>query len=244
MVKTTRKGYIDISVILTGYNEGPSVEDNLLKVKQLLDHSKYKWEMILFDDRSSDATPDAFAGFARKYKNIRAYFHKRNIGRGGTVIDAIKKSRGRFVGYIDTDLELSPVYVFEFIQMLERGFDIVIATRFYTVSPGNLLRTIISKGYIFLMKLLLNLEFKDTEAGFKFFNKRKIMPILKKIEDKRWFFDTELVARSYLSGLKIAEIPVVYIQNRNKKSSVRIFQDSTDYFRKLLKFRKIVRNTR
>lgn len=231
---------LDISIILTGYNEGPTLYKNLETVRDLLKSSRYSWEMILYDDKSSDDTPRFFKKFALENKNINTFFHTRNKGRGQTVKDAILKSQGRIVGYFDTDLELSPVYLFEFVNKIMNGADVAIGTRYYTIGAINIVRTILSKGYILLRRLLIGLPFKDTEAGIKFFNRKKILPVLKKVNDKRWFFDTEIVARSYFDKLSIVEIPVVYIRNTEKETSVKIFKDTFEYFRQLLAFRKII----
>jgi len=240
----SHKNKVDISVILTGYNEGSCVLSNLFKIKDLLTHSRYTWEIILYDDKSSDNTLNYFKEFAKNNRNIKVFAHQKNTGRGRTIKDAVNESSGEIVGYIDTDLELSPVYIFEFVKEIINGADVVIGVRFYTVGASNLIRAILSKGYIFLMHILLKLPFKDTETGFKFFNKINILPILKKVKDERWFFDTEIVARSYWAGLKIAEVPVVYMRNENKLSSVRPIADSIDYLRKILAFRKITKKKR
>lgn len=232
---------MDISVLFTGYNEGSELGSNLERVRNLLNTSRYSWEMILYDDRSRDDTPEVFRQFAEKHTNVRAFFHKKNVGRGGTVAEAIKKARGKYIGYIDTDLELSPVYIFEFVKDLENGADMVIATRFYTIGMSNFIRTVMSKGYIFVMHKCLHLPFKDTEAGFKFFKRNKILPILKKVKDKRWFFDTEIVAYSYWFGLKIIETPVVYMRKPEKESSVKVIRDSFDYLKKIWVFRKVAK---
>jgi len=238
MYKSKKK---DISIILTGYNEGECLLENLERVRDTLSDTRYSWEIILYDDKSRDDTPEVFRKFAKENINVRAYYHRKNTGRGGTVMDAVKMSKGEIVGYIDTDLELSPIFIPDAIRLLCEGADLAIATRIYTVGAWNLVRAVFTKGYILLSRIMLGLSFKDTEAGFKFFNAKKLRPILKNIKNKGWFFDTEIVARSHLAGLKIVEIPVLYIPRHDKQSSVNLLKDSLEYFRKLLEFRKEMR---
>lgn len=88
------------------------------------------------------------------------------------------------------------------------------------------------------MKHLLKVNFHDTEVGFKFFNHQKILPILDEIEDSRWFWDTEIIVRSYYKWLKIKEYPALFLKSFEKKSTVKVFRDSWDCFRKLISFRK------
>ena len=94
------------------------------------------------------------------------------------------------------------------------------------------------------MRNMLDLPKLDTEAGFKFFNKKRIIPILKEAENKGWFWDTEIIVRSYYKKYKIKQIPALFIKKKNKISTVRIFRDSLDYFKNLIVFRKKIRKVR
>lgn len=235
MLSSNKRDKNKISIILTGYNEGDVLLSNLDRIYLFLEKTKYDWELILFDDKSMDKTLDIFKKFASSHNKVKVFKHDNNIGRGGTVIDALKVAKGNIVGYLDTDLELSPIFLPDFIDKILKGYDLVIGSRIYEMNTSNFLRTILSKGYTFLVKVLLNVSYKDTEAGFKFFRKSKIKKVVKKIKDKRWFFDTELVVRSEKMGLKIAETPVLYIRKIDKKSTVNLFRDSIGYFIRLIK---------
>ena len=83
---------------------------------------------------------------------------------------------------------------------------------------------------------MLKIPVKDTETGYKFFNRERILPILTKATDPGWFWDTEVMALSYHANLKIVELPCLFIRRSDKKSSVKIFRDSFEYFSKLVKF--------
>ena len=114
----------------------------------------------------------------------------------------------------------------------------VIATRIYKESLTSLNRWILSKGYNLLITKMLDLNIKDTEAGFKFFNRKKILPILKTVKDKKWFFDTEIIARAKTKKLKIVEIPVLFLRRHDKKSTVRIIPDILAYLKAIYLFKK------
>jgi hypothetical protein len=47
---------------------------------------------------------------------------------------------------------------------------------------------------------------------------------------------------AHFSGLKISQIPVLFIRREDKKSTVRLIPDSLEYFRKLLAFRSKYKN--
>jgi len=233
---------IELSVIVPCYNEMQIINESIAELIDFLDNTKLKYELIMIDDFSTDGTRQEIPKLARRYPNIRWFFHEKNIGRGGTVTEGIKLAKGNVVGFIDIDLETPPWYILPAYIKVKKGYDIVTAHRIYKLNIKRLFRWITSRGYNFLLRILLKAPFLDTEAGFKFFNRKKILPILEEIEDKKWFWDTELIMRSYYRGYKIKEIPTLFIRKDNKTSTVKLVSDSLDYFRKLLKFRKDIKN--
>lgn len=229
---------IDVSLILGCYNEGPTLHQSLINLKKAMDDSRFSWECICIDDHSQDETFRVLKNFANSKKNFKIFLHKKNIGRGGTVSEGIKMAKGRIVGYVDIDLEVSPVYIPLFVRAIEDGSEVAIATRIYKITMTNLIRSLSTKIYVSLVKLFLGLNFKDTEAGYKFFNRKKILSILNQVEDKRWFFDTEIVARSHWMGFNIREIPVLFVKRADKASTVRLISDTITYIISLWNFRR------
>lgn len=232
------KNNFDLSLIVPCYNEEPHLEKNLRKIIWILNNLKINYEIILIDDCSTDETKNVINKLINNgNKNIKAIFHSHNVGRGGTVTEGIKIAEGAVAGFLDIDLEVSEQYIPSFYWKIIEGYDMVIAKRSYEFTMSKLIRYVASKGYSFLVRHLLHSPFGDTEAGYKFFNREKILPILNKIKDKHWFWDTEIVMRGYLAGLKIAEMPAIFTRNPEKKSTVKVISDSTLYFKNLIKFK-------
>lgn len=230
-------GKINVSLILACYNEGPTFEKSVSQIIVACQKLKKGWEIIFVDDKSVDETKKTIEKFSKNLKNSRAIFHRQNMGRGKSVTDGMKVARGDICGYLDVDLEVSQNYIPLFISEIESGADMVIGKRYYEKGIDAISRLVASKGYSFLVKTLLNLPVTDTEAGYKFFRRRKILPILAKVDDKRWFWDTEICARAYWAGLKISEIPVLFIRRSDKKSTVNLLSDTLSYLKNLISFR-------
>ena len=227
----------DISLVLACFNEGPTLRNSLQKIVDVLESTKCRYEIIAIDDASTDSTYAILKKFGQGNKKVSSYKNSENIGRGGTVILGIKKSQGEIAGFIDVDLEVSPVYIPQFIRAVEKGADLAVATRIYKESFSSINRWILSKGYSLLIRKILGLKIKDTEAGYKFFNRKKILPILNQVKDKKWFFDTEIIALAVRKKMKITEIPVLFLRRDDKKSTVRIIPDTWSYLKALLEFR-------
>ena len=234
---------VDFSLILACYNESTTFEKSVREIISVLNNLKRNWEIIFVEDKSTDETKKSVEEFTKEIKNAKAIFHTKNEGRGKSVSDGIKAAKGIICGYLDVDLEVSASYIPLFVEEIEKGSDMVIGKRFYEGNFKSMIRFIASKFYSTLVKTILNIPIEDTEAGYKFFKSHKILPILSKVQDKHWFWDTEICTRAYWKGLKISQVPVLFVKRKDKKSTVKLIPDSWNYLIKLLKFKSEVPKT-
>ncbi|MFA5033492.1 MAG: glycosyltransferase [bacterium] len=230
----------DLSLIIACYNEEQIFVKNVSEIIEILDKTNLNYEIIFVDDCSKDRTREKIEEIMLTYKdkNLQKIFHKENIGRGGAVKDGIRIAKGKTTGYVDVDLEVSAEYIPEFVNAIKKGYDIAVAHRNYKFQIKSIDRWILTKGYHLLVEIILGLPYKDTEAGYKFFDTNKIMPMIDETDDMQWFWDTEFMARAYLHNYKVKEIPCIFIRKYEKQSTVRTFYDSLHFFIKLLKFKE------
>jgi glycosyltransferase involved in cell wall biosynthesis len=234
-----------VSVVLACYNEEETLETSFGEIWKTLSWMQRPSEIILVDDVSRDRTPQIIRDLvARHPGRVRAIFHERNQGRGATVNDGFRASRAEFVGFLDVDLEVHARYIPSLVSALVEGADVATVRRIYAFQARALDRYVMSRGYSQLVRRLLDVPLQDTETGFKFFRREKLMPVLDAIKDPGWFWDTEFMVRAYLRGLVIREIPGAYVRRGDKTSTVRGVRDSWVYFKRLLAFRRELRAAR
>lgn len=233
---------IDVSLVLACYNEHGIIVDSVTRILEALDFCRRSYEIIFVDDCSKDDTRALIERLVAEHPNhtFQTIFHERNQGRGATVMEGMRAGRGAIVGYIDIDLEVDPQYIPACIRAIEHGADVATGLRTYKFSMRSLDRYILSRGYIALVHATLGIDVQDTETGFKFFCKDRILPVFDAIEAQHWFWDTEVMVRSQLAGLKIVELPVLFIRRFDKTSGVRAVKDTIDYFLRLWRFRGTV----
>ncbi len=82
------------------YNSTDTVVES---IQSVLSQTYKNWELIIVDDRSIDNTWQVIQTYADKYDNIRVYQNKENLGAGASRNFAIKKARGRFIAFLDSD---------------------------------------------------------------------------------------------------------------------------------------------
>jgi len=232
---------MDLSLVIPCYNEEGVFSDSIRRIIDLLKLSKLDFEIVLVDDKSTDGTRELIKGVARKEKRVSYCFHGKNEGRGAAVRDGIKRARGRVVGYIDIDLEVPESNILSHYLEIERGCDVAYADRTTSSSMGVHPRTFMHVLYIYLTRFLLRFDFGDTNAGCKFFNRKKIIPVLECVKDGHWFWDTEILFRSRQAGLRMKRVPAIYVRNRKKKSTVRVFSDTVYFIKKIFQFSREVK---
>ena len=237
--------HIDLSLILPCYNEVEHFNKSMERIVDSLKNSNLHWEVIFVEDKSQDQTPKLIKSFLEKHKGsfFHSIWHSQNQGRGRSVADGILAARGEFVGFIDIDCEASPVYISECVRLLQE-YDVVCGKRIYQTDISGIVRAIASKLYANLVKFILNSNCQDTEAGYKFFRRTKIIPILKTVEDTGWFWDTEIMVRSEVANLRIKSFSILFERRKDKTSTVHLIKDTLDYISKLWKFRLTVQKLR
>jgi dolichol-phosphate mannosyltransferase len=234
----------DLSLVLACYNEEKILEHSTDEIFHVLDALRWSSEVIFVDDNSVDETRRVIDRIrnANPDRELSLLQHNGNLGRGASVSDGMKMARGRFVGFIDVDLEVPARYILPCVLALERGYDVATAQRIYKLRLQSFHRVIISHGYRTLFRWRLGVPLSDTETGYKFFRRDGILPILDRVNDPRWFWDTEVMVHAYLAGLRIIEIPALFEHRFDKPSSVALWHDSLEHFRKLQRFSRVVAN--
>ena len=237
---------LDLSLVIACYNEELILEASIEETLRVLDLLKLSTEIIFVDDASRDGTRLIIDRIMAAHPNrlMRKIEHPQNVGRGGTVTDGFRAARGDLIGYLDIDLEVHVRYLVPCVAALQQGYDVATALRVYKFYWRSIDRYVMSKGYRWLMRRLLKLTLEDTETGFKFFRRDRILPVLDATADRGWFWDTEVMARAEAAGLRIIEIPALFIRRFDKQSTLNPLADTIDYLGKLWRFRRVMRGLR
>jgi glycosyltransferase involved in cell wall biosynthesis len=235
-----------VSVVLACYNEEETLRESFAEIRDTLLEMQRPFEILLVDDVSGDKTREIIRDLVAAHPtlDLKVILHETNQGRGATVTDGFRAARGAVAGYLDVDLEVHSRYIPSLVRAIDRGADVAVLRRIYAFQLGSLDRYVMSRGYSFLVRKLLHVTLSDTETGYKFFRREALLPVIDTIEDRRWFWDTEFMVRAARRGLRIVEIPGAYIRRADKRSTVRGLRDSVEYFGRLLRFRRVLREGR
>lgn len=239
-----------IHFIIPVYNEEQILEKNSLKLLNFLKAQNYNfsWNLILLTNGSIDQSENIAQKLKLQNPEITPVVIKEK-GRGQALKKFFDKTSADFSLYMDVDLAVSLENINDVVKDLlkENSEDIFIGSRMKknSITDRKGIRELSSRCYILLSKTIIRHHLSDLQCGFKGIKKEAWKKISPFIEDKGWFFDTELLLWGQLLGLKIKEIPVNWSENRyeKRKSKVKLFRDSLDFSKKLLKLRKKIKKT-
>jgi len=246
VTKTRGNKDYDLSVVIACYQEESHLLNSVGQLTDVLDSTGRSYELIFIDDKSTDRTAELIRELGAGKPDWRAHYHERNLGRGGTVTEGFQMARGRLVGFLDIDLEVHARYIPTALAAIDAGADGATAYRSYKVGlrPTSMLRHVLSQGYRWLFGTVFDVPFKDPEAGFKFFVREKILPVVAATRDVHWFWDSEIMVLSHQAELNIAEVPCRFERRIDKKSTVRVVSDVWKYLVAIRAFRRRLRQQR
>lgn len=103
LAKNTTFANVKLSIIIPVYN----VEHTLSKcIKSVLNQSFHDYQLILVDDGSPDCCPEICDNYKNKDSRIEV-IHKSNGGLSSARNEGIKKARGEYITFIDSDDTIS-----------------------------------------------------------------------------------------------------------------------------------------
>jgi len=232
-----------INIILPVYNEESVLEKNINILKDYLSKilSFCNWQIIIADNNSKDQTAQISQELA-KQERIKYFFIPKK-GRGLALRRSFLENPSDYYVYMDIDLATDLSALPDLIKYLtEEKYNLVTGSIFLPQSKitRSFLREIISRGYILMVKTLLNTKLSDLQCGFKGLDQTIVKNIVSQTKDNEWFFDTELMLLSERAGFKIKEMPITWVEvrNINRKSKVKLIISIYQFMNNLIKFKK------
>lgn len=228
-----------VDVVIPCYNEVKVLEQSVMTTLQLFDQNpQYDWRLVIADNGSNDGTSELARELDARFERVKALVLEVK-GRGLALREAWLTSDAEVVSYMDVDLSTDIRHLPELVAMVaERGCDVAIGTRLAKGSKTDrqLKREITSRGYVALIRLTFpRLRISDAQCGFKALNRKAVEAVVPHIENRMWFFDTEMLILAHQAGLRICELPVRWVEDRDTK--VKIVSTAMEDMRGLLRMR-------
>ncbi len=185
-------------------------------------------EVLIVDDGSSDRTAEMLRAAALERPLLEPVLEfDRNRGKGAAFAAGAARAKGDFVLLADVDLSTPLTELGKLTAALRGGADLAIGSRAIAgavVDRGPAHRKLMGKGFNAVVRALTGLEVRDTQCGFKLLPADAAKQLLAEQTCPGFSFDVELLMRAGRAGLRIAEVPVLYVHD--SRSRVQVFSAS------------------
>jgi putative flippase GtrA len=185
----------------------------------------FEWTITVVDNASTDGVLRVATELAEADDRVRV-LHLDRKGRGHAVRTAWTWSDADVVVYLDVDLSTSLDALLPLVVPLVNGHsDLAIGSRLAagarTVRSPQ--RELISRCYNAVLRLSHGARFSDAQCGFKAARIDVIRPLLARVADDGWFFDTELLLLAEHNGLRVHEVPVDWVEGGDSRMSLLLW---------------------
>jgi glycosyltransferase involved in cell wall biosynthesis len=200
-----------LSVVIPAYKQEKTIKTDITNISKTLDKIRYDYELIIVVD---GIKIDKTYSLAKKIKNqkIKIYGLKQNHGKGYALRYGMARSKGDYVAFIDSGMEIDPNGLSLLIEHLEwYQADVIVASKHHPASQVKypLDRKIISFGGYLIARFLLGIKLRDTQAGLKIFRRKVLIKVLPRLLVKRYAIDLEMLSvANYLGFTRIYEAPI------------------------------------
>jgi glycosyltransferase involved in cell wall biosynthesis len=201
---------LDVSIVVPYYNPGGRLRTTVDHMVRVLHASGMTFEIITVSDGSTDGSPFTLDGFPDSV--VRRVSFATNMGKGHALRAGLGMGRGRYLGFIDADGDISPELLAPFVSLMQSAEpDIIIGSKRHPDSSVHYppVRRLYSWGYQHLIRLLFRLDVKDTQVGIKLVDRAVIADVLPMLRESRFALDLELLLLARRLGYtRIVEAPV------------------------------------
>jgi glycosyltransferase involved in cell wall biosynthesis len=207
-----------ISIIMPCYKGESFIENSIKRVMEEVSFLGKDFELIVVIDGFIDEGYRKAKPLELRYENLKVFGYEKNRGKGYAIQYGLKQCQGKYIAYLDSDLDYHPKAIGWFLEIAEeKDADLVIGNRKDKKSTFRypLIRRVASMVFsIYINFLFPKLEVHDTQAGIKLLNRNAAQKIFQFLEDKRtaegFIFDIHLLVIARKLDLKILEAPCIF----------------------------------
>uniref|UniRef100_K3WZN8 dolichyl-phosphate beta-glucosyltransferase n=1 Tax=Globisporangium ultimum (strain ATCC 200006 / CBS 805.95 / DAOM BR144) TaxID=431595 RepID=K3WZN8_GLOUD len=227
-----------LSVILPAFNEQDRILVTIRDTIAYLEERKaadptFTYEVIVVDDCSQDKTVDVVLEQVKMHtvERIRLLRLQKNHGKGGAVRKGMLRARGAKILFADADnaTEISEYAKLEREMLKEheksdtRGV-VVCGSRAHleeeAIAKRHPIRNLLMHGFHMIVSTLCVKNVRDTQCGFKLFDRTAARIVFAPMHIERWAFDVELLYIAAAQKLSVKEVAVQWREIPGSKLSV------------------------
>jgi dolichyl-phosphate beta-glucosyltransferase len=232
---------VDLSIVVPAYNEEHRLPPTLANLHAFLASQPLRWEIVVVDDGSRDATCAVVERQMATIPNLRLVRQTPNRGKGAAVRMGMLAARGQIRVMSDADGSMSPDQLPRLLAPILAGTaEIAIGSRYAEGAQASVkqpaYRVLWSRLANKMIQRSLVPGVRDTQCGFKAFTAEAARALFELGTIDGWAFDLEILALARRARFEIAEVGVVWTDDR--RSRVNPVKDMWKVVREAMAIRK------
>ena len=188
----------EVCVLLPAYNEEKNIE-------RVIDAVRSRgYSVLVVDDGSTDSTAQKILA-----SGAPAIYATVNAGKGATLakgLEKLRKSEYKAAILMDSDGQHDPEEIARFLEVLEKGADLVIGDRMADPKNMPILRVATNRTMSWIISAVAGQKVADTQSGYRAFSRKAIENI--RLKTSRFETETEMIFSAADAGLRIASVPI------------------------------------
>ena len=219
-----------VVMVIPTYNESL----NLGEIIERLRAAQPAVDALVVDDGSPDGTGDLADQIAASDSQVTVLHRPRKEGLGAAYLNGFRVALERgydVIGEMDADGSHQPEQLERLLDRLQDA-DLVIGSRWVpggTIVNWPLRRELLSRLGNYYTRTLLGIRVRDATAGYRVFRRTTLERIdLDEIVGQGYVFQAELAYRTLRAGLRVAEVPIEFVERvrGESKMSTRVATES------------------
>jgi glycosyltransferase involved in cell wall biosynthesis len=226
------------------FNEGPTVGLLLWHIRKVFQDYSREYEVLVFDDGSSDWTREAVEGYRRSLP-LTIVGDSRRVGYA-SAMDALLREASRRTRYprrdaivtMQADFTDQPEHLPELIKRFEGGADIVVGERSLAEAAPQPVRRF-SRIAPWLIRPFARVPgVKDPFSTFRLFRVSVIRDLIKSegsdplVHGTGWTANVDLLVRSVRHARRVETVPLASRYNlRPRDTRIRVWSDALEMVR-------------
>jgi dolichol-phosphate mannosyltransferase len=207
---------VDLSIVIPVFNEEENLPLLWPEIREVLEPTGLRYEVIFVDDGSRDRSAEIVRGFRDADPRVRLVRLKANAGETAATDAGFKSARGRWVVSMDADLQNDPHDIPAMLKQLDQ-WDAVTGWRVNRAAGDSWVRRLSSRVANRVRNRLSEETIQDSGCTFRAF-RRECLRDLVLYEGFHRFIPTLLRMR----GFRVLEVPVNHRPRRFGESKYGI----------------------
>ncbi|MFD2256058.1 glycosyltransferase family 2 protein [Luteolibacter algae] len=201
-----------VSFIIPAKDEEATLATLCTEIQKQMENLRYKWEIVLIDDGSTDGTWSEMLRLASELpKNIVSLRFRQNMGKADALSLGYAESNGDVIFTMDADLQDDPNEIPRFLEKIEEGYDIVTGWKQKRHDPWH--KVLPSRVFNAMLSHIVGVKLHDHNCGFKAYRREvaKQLPMYGEMHRM-------VPSLASFEGFKTAELVVLHHPRKFGKS--------------------------